>query len=596
MIKNVKYYLNLILEYKKSLLFLFFIRLVVLAFEPYILIFTPKYIINALFVRNNPAEAINYAIIMLAIYIPTHLLMDWLNSYIEVQNNIFKENMHKNLALKCTRIPYEKLENSNIQDSIEKAKFAIDGSDKVVSRESLTSKGIDSILNDTSAIISGVINILINVYMLLVFNVWFLILLVVLIIVNSFVGSKSRRNEYDFRVKTTTAARRLKYAGRVVLDNKKGKEIRIFNMSDFLISKLFGERRNYMHARRELRSSYFLLNCSANILQLIQKFSGYIYVAYNCITGIITIGDFFLYYGIIENFNQRLTSVFESLINIRQNIYYLDDYRSVMEMEECHYDELTDCELISFNCIEFSHVWFKYPNSKDYTLKDINIRIEKGARLSIVGPNGAGKTTFIKLLLRLYEPTEGAIYIDGINIRDIPYAMYNKMIASLFQENNVLPFTAEENISMSSSGNEYKIKHALAIVGLLDKFDNLPKKTKAYVTRLFSNDGIELSGGEQQKLMFCRLLYKDCDIYILDEPTASLDPRAEYMLYKDFNKIMHNKTVIFISHRLSSCRICDYIAVFNEGKICEYGTHDSLYKQGGLYYKLYQTQAQYYID
>jgi ABC-type bacteriocin/lantibiotic exporter with double-glycine peptidase domain len=184
--------------------------------------------------------------------------------------------------------------------------------------------------------------------MLLVFNIWFLILLVVIIVINSFIGSKSRRNEYNFRVKTTTAARRLQYSGNVLLDGKKGKEVRIFNLSNFLISRLFGERQNYIHARRELRSSYFLVNIGANILQSIQEFAAYIYVAYNCIANIISIGDFFLYYGIINNFNQRLTHLSEALINIRQNFGYLSDYCAVMEMN-CYNDESIIEETMNFS-------------------------------------------------------------------------------------------------------------------------------------------------------------------------------------------------------------------------------------------------------
>lgn len=248
--------------------------------------------------------------------------------------------------------------------------------------------------------------------------------------------------------------------------------------------------------------------------------------------------------------------------------------------------------------IVFENVSFIYPNQEKKSLSNINLTIKKGERISIVGENGAGKTTFIKLLLRLYEPTEGRILFNGIDIRDIDYQDYQKIFSTVFQDYKLFAFRIIDNIT-SLEGNEAekeKVMKCLEKAGLSSKIEKLEHGLDTYLYNIYDEEGIELSGGESQKLAIARALYKDSPIVILDEPTAALDPRAEYEIYTRFLALVESKTSIFISHRLSSTKLCDRIVLFKDGSIEETGTHNELLQKGGLYAELFRMQAQFYFD
>ena len=245
--------------------------------------------------------------------------------------------------------------------------------------------------------------------------------------------------------------------------------------------------------------------------------------------------------------------------------------------------------------IEFRHVSFAYPKTDRKVLDDVNIKIAPGEHLSIVGLNGAGKTTFIKLLCRLYDPTEGEILVDGVDIREYDYKQYMEQFAPVFQDFKLFAFSVAENIAFTDKDAD--VSTLTDRVGLHDFVEGLPKGTETNIFKFFDEEGVEPSGGEQQKLAIARALYKDAPVVILDEPTAALDPIAEYDIYRQFNSLVGGKSAFYISHRLSSCRFCDRIAVFSDGHIAEYGTHAELEKiEGGIYAEMFEAQAKYYKD
>ena len=240
-------------------------------------------------------------------------------------------------------------------------------------------------------------------------------------------------------------------------------------------------------------------------------------------------------------------------------------------------------------------VSFRYPGQNTYSLKNINLTINAGEKLAVVGENGAGKTTFIKLLCRLYDPTEGEILLDGICIKDISYDSYLKLIGAVFQDYKLFAFTLKENICFDHEENDENIIDILQKNGMGDKIVELDKGIHTSVYKTFDENGFEPSGGEGQKIALARAIYKDAPIILLDEPTSALDPKAENELYQNFYNIVKGKTAVFISHRMSSTRICDRIILFQAGKIIETGTHEKLMAQKGKYYELFQMQAQYYV-
>ena len=219
-----------------------------------------------------------------------------------------------------------------------------------------------------------------------------------------------------------------------------------------------------------------------------------------------------------------------------------------------------------------------------------------GEHLSVVGLNGAGKTTFVKLLCRLYDPTDGEILLDGVNIKEYDYSEYMNIFSPVFQDFRLFAFSIKENIVLGNLNDDKdKVDGIIDQVGLKDKVDSLEKGSDTMLFKSFDENGIEPSGGEQQKMAIARALYKKAPVVILDEPTAALDPVAEYDIYRNFDTLVGGKTAIYISHRLSSCKFCDRIAVFSEGKIKEYGTHEELVKiDGGVYSEMFRAQARYY--
>ena len=245
--------------------------------------------------------------------------------------------------------------------------------------------------------------------------------------------------------------------------------------------------------------------------------------------------------------------------------------------------------------IEFRNVSFKYPAADNYALKNISLKFNAKQRLAVVGQNGSGKSTFIKLLCRLYDPTEGEIYLNGIDIREYNYQQYIDIFSVVFQDFKLLSYGLGQNVSASIEYDEDKVNECLDKAGFGERIKTLPKGLDTYLYKDFADDGVEISGGEAQKIALARALYKNAHFLILDEPTAALDPVSEFEIYNRMNGIAGDKTVIFISHRLSSCRFCNDIVVFHEGKLIQRGSHNELVSdESGKYYELWNAQAQYY--
>ncbi len=245
--------------------------------------------------------------------------------------------------------------------------------------------------------------------------------------------------------------------------------------------------------------------------------------------------------------------------------------------------------------IEFRNVSFKYPRSDRYVLKNINLKLKSGTKQALVGTNGAGKTTLVKLLCRLYEPTEGEILLNGVNIREYDYGEYLKLFSCVFQDFKLFSLTLGQNIVAGRDYDRQRVEECLKKVSFYDRYLAMPEGTDTYLYRDISEKGQEISGGEAQKIALARALYKDSPMIVLDEPTAALDPIAEAQIYEDFGRLVDKKTAVYISHRLSSCRFCDEITVFEQGRIVQRGTHSELIKEkDGQYFELWNAQAQYY--
>lgn len=323
----------------------------------------------------------------------------------------------------------------------------------------------------------------------------------------------------------------------------------------------------------------------------------YLIVCWYCTQGAFPVGSVIKYVGYLGRLTESIQTLLGIFGKIRENEKFLADYLAFFDIKNHMYQGSLAVEKRSdkqFD-ISFQNVSFRYGGSSDFALKDINLNLRSGERLAVVGRNGSGKTTFVKLLCRLYDPTEGEIIMNDFNIRKYDYRQYLNIFSVVFQDYNLLAVPLGNNVSCDASWDQEKTKRLLEEVGFGKRYREMPKGLDTPVYQNFDADGVELSGGEAQKIALARALYRDTPFIILDEPTAALDPIAEAEIYAKFDEIVGDKTAIYISHRLSSCRLCDRILVFHEGRIVQCGTHQELLSdETGKYYELWHAQAQYY--
>jgi len=324
-----------------------------------------------------------------------------------------------------------------------------------------------------------------------------------------------------------------------------------------------------------------------------------IFVAVKTVLANFGVGNIVLYIGGVTRFNLGFTGLATSLADLFAQTEALNLYFDFLDKPTNMYHGTLPIEKRADNEyeIEFHNVSFRYPGTETNVLKHLNLKINIGQRLAVVGMNGSGKTTMIKLLCRLYDPTEGEITLNGIDIKKYRYNEYMDIFSVVFQDFKLFSFPLGQNVAASVNVDANKAKDSLHKAGLTGRLYSMPKGIETPLYKDFEEDGVEISGGEAQKIALARALYKNAPFIVLDEPTAALDPIAEYEIYTKFNEIVGDKTVIYISHRLSSCRFCDDIVVFHDGEVVQRGNHDELVEvEDGKYYELWNAQAQYYTE
>ena len=373
-----------------------------------------------------------------------------------------------------------------------------------------------------------------------------------------------------------------------------GTDVYIFNINKLILRELKKiSNPLYIHRAQKHKIKYGSIRAIWNYITTLFSMT---YIAAKITVGAIGIGDFILYYGTIFQFINGISDIAYVFGRLIQNNEPLEKLFKFLDIPNENMSGLISIDSNMNYEIEFCNVSFRYPNRSDYALKNISIKFNLDDVIAIVGKNGSGKTTFIKLLCRLYTPTSGKILLNGIDINDYKYDEYIALFSTVFQDYKLFSFSIGENIAASDTFDVNKVLLCLKLSGLGDKMKELENNVNISVHTDYSKDGIDFSGGECQKIAIARALYKNSPFILLDEPTAALDPISEAEIYEKFKDISTGRFVLYISHRLSSCRFCDKIFVFDDGQIVQVGNHSQLMLKKGVYSDLWEAQSKHYIQ
>ncbi|WP_223178956.1 ABC transporter ATP-binding protein [Paenibacillus sp. B2(2019)] len=408
---------------------------------------------------------------------------------------------------------------------------------------------------------------------------------------------RAKRYEYEHEQQLSELERKRKYYSDIMQDFTFGKEIRINSFNNTLVSLYHSSVQNRQKIQSSISSSYFQSEILDILIRLFREGIVYGYLAYLYLHQRITIGDFVMYTTAVAGFSGVLQGFMKDLAHLRTQNLYIEELRNFLEIPQDKQGEGAMHTLPTGPySIEFKEVSFTYPGTSQPVFNKISFIIPPHQRLAIVGHNGAGKTTLIKLLCRLYEPDSGEITLNGINIKHFAKTDYWRLFSTVFQEIRVLAFSLAENISLKEhrESDALRIHDSLEKAGLSEKVASLKSGILTPMQKFLDDQGVEFSGGENQRMMLARALYKNGELIILDEPTAAVDAIAEFNLYTRFNEMIGERTALYISHRLSSTRFCDQILYMEQGEISEAGSHSELMERRGKYNQMYQIQAQYY--
>jgi len=556
------------------------------ALIPLISSVTLKFIIDELTNQSRLKILLILVLIALLMSCGLYLISNLLTHIIEIREKKVIAGFEKHLGKKIMNMSFQCIEDPKVLDLKEKAIYPI------------RNQGVlKNMMENIVMIVQNIITLLSLAVLISTLNGFLLLVLIVFVAINATVSLKSQDAETEFISEIIKDNREMGYYRGLTQDFNAGKDIRLYQIKSLILFK----NRNYIERStnlfKNLMSKTARWNGISSVVVQAQISIIYGYITYEVINNIITIGSFSMYISAALSFCVALSSFLQTTIKFKQIIKFLLPYKQFEDtcLKNENQDNNTDLVLDDSFCIEFKNVSFKYPHSNVNVLNNICIKIKSGEKLSIVGVNGAGKSTFVKLLCRLYEPTEGEITLNGININSFDFFQYIQSINAIFQDFKVFDFSIAENIVMNSERNNDAINEIISNVGLTEKNDSLVNFIDMPLGKKFEENGVELSGGEYQKIALARALYRKAKIVILDEPTAALDPVSENEVFLNFNELAKDRTAIYISHRMSSCLFSDSIAVFSEGKIVQYGTHTELIKdKTSEYYKLFSEQAKYY--
>lgn len=587
-LRTIKYFYKEAFSYKPAYFIFVTLQVIISAITPFINIILPKYIIDELLgERNLVYIGIITAIICIGNFVFSSIL-HYLNETILKYGDSFEIYFETNLSYRIMNMDFEHTEDPAALEQLEKAKTGM----------SWYSGGVEGLTKSFTNILSGTITLLGIVFLLASNSPVLLVAGVLGVIISSIINSKVNRINAIYFQKLVGLNRAFSYILWGLSDFKYGKDIRLYGATDMMIHKVDTYNNDTSLAWKGQSLDVLKLNEGSVFVDTVTLSFAYLYLGFQMIRRTITVGDFNMLTRSSSVFQSSLKSIIFNIQEIHKKSTFMNEYVTFMSYpDRLEKGKLPIPKDVAYT-FTFQNVGFKYPRSESYVLRNINLTLSDEESLSVVGLNGAGKTTLVKLLCRLYDVTEGEILLNGINIKEYDYEEYLDLFSVVFQDFKLFAFSIHENILLKSDSSSSETEELLGLTaecGLEEKISSLKDGLDTIIYKGFDEDGVDISGGEAQKIAIARALQKNAPVVILDEPTAALDPVAEYEIYNHFDNLVGGKIALYISHRLSSCKFCDKIAVFSGDTIAEYGTHDQLViKEGGVYKEMFNAQATYY--
>lgn len=491
---------------------------------------------------------------------------------------------------KACRTSYPNLEDEKYIKLSAKAAQTTDGN----------SEASEAIWGTLTSLLKNTAGFIIYLVMLTNVDVLLIAVIAVTTVVGYIINNSLSSYGYRHREEEGEIAKKLDYSARVTQKKGISKDIRIFNMRPWL-EEMHKQALEAYRAFKTKESNVYIWGSIANlVLTFLRNGIAYFYLINMVLDGTLGTAEFLLYFSTVGGFTEWVSGILSEFTTLHRQSLEISTLREFFEYPEQF--KFDDGEHLSVDKskpyeIKLEDVSFKYPAADTYTLEHINLTIHPGEKIAVVGLNGAGKTTLVKLICGFYDPTEGRVLLNGEDIRKYNREDYYEMFTAVFQQFVVLPSSVAMNVAQTTGEIDMdKVKECVRKAGLTEKIESLPNKYDSMLNRQVIEDATELSGGETQRLMLARALYKNSPVVVLDEPTAALDPIAEADLYNKYNEMTEGCSSLYISHRLASTRFCDRIILIGDHKILEEGTHESLMKQNGKYAELFEIQSKYYRE
>ena len=575
------------------------------AFLPYVPIYGSARIIDAIIAQKNVNEIMSVVYLMIGVTLGVGLLSSFLTYYLQAFDNKILAEVNRMTSKKTHEISYAQLEDIKTLRLIKAADEATNGSG-----------GIPSYMLGIGTMVQGISSIVYSVLLLrgilrpgtptrvdgwsnFLNNPWSSLVLVGVVLLAVLVSLPlallSNKLAYKAMMDNVEGNRRFGYFYQVCNDYEMGKDIRLFHMQDMIMSLQQNDKYGVNATWEKFCRSDILIQIAIGFFFAILSFTAYGFLGLKAFYGLVSVGSAVAYAGAVTLLAMGIEKIISGLVSLSLNADYLQNYFIYLSLpNSMTFGQEKLDEKIPLS-LEFRHVSFTYPNQKEKALDDVSLVVKPGEKLAIVGANGAGKTTLMKLVCRLYEPDSGEILVDGKPLASYDQPSLDRLYAIVFQDFKLFSFSIKDNVAAGENGDEAKVLEALKKANIDNRVKAFPDGINTILYNKNDTNGVEISGGEAQKIAIARALYKDSPLVILDEPTSALDPKSEAEVYENFATLVEGKTAVFISHRMSSTKFCDDIVVVNGGHIVEQGNHESLLKiKDGLYKKMWDAQAQYY--